>query len=340
MLRKQVQLVAAIALLGLAGVDAADAQAPDNENTVKLIIGHAPGGGFDLYGRLVGRHIGKHLPGQPTVVPQNMPGASGFRAANYTYAVAPKDGTVLTTLAGGTIVDALIGGKNTDFDASKFTWVGGLSDSTLCISWRGSAVATFDELKKRELIVGGGGNADASPKILNAVLGTKIKLIPGYNGMAAMHLALERGEIEGLCNIAWESIRSLRPQWISERKLNFLLVEGGRRLSELPDTPAVLELARDAADRQALNLVYGWHELMGRAFFAPPDLPDAKVRELQKAFQATLKDPGFLEDAKRLGVHVEGVGGEEVAAFIAELWRTPEPVVARVAAALGRESKR
>jgi tripartite-type tricarboxylate transporter receptor subunit TctC len=269
---------------------------------VDVIVGYNPGGGYDAYTRLLGRHIGNHIPGKPTIVAKNMPGAGSLKSANYLYNVAPKDGTVFGMFAGGIAMDALIGGKKTDFDPRKFNWLGSITESSsACWAWRASGFKSLKDVMKKEFVVGatsGGSSTFAWPTTMNAFLGTKFKVIPGYGGTKGITLAVERGEVQGLCGYFISSIRNAKPDWLRDKKIVMVVQEANQRHADYPDVPTVFEYAKDEKTKQAFKLVFGW-QVMGRPFTLPPGVPSDRVTALRAAFEATMKDDKFLADAKR-----------------------------------------
>lgn len=333
------------ALALLAGTLPASAQAAGvsdfyKSKNVTLLIGYPPGGGYDAYGRTVGRYIGGHIPGHPTVIVQNMPGAGSLKSANYLYNVAPKDGSVFGIFAGGIAMDALIGGKKTEFDPRKFNWLGSATESSsACYAWHGTGFKTLKDVMKRQMIVGassGGSSTYAWPKVLNSVLGTKFKVIPGYPGSKAIILAMEKGEVQGLCGYFISSIESVRPTWIPEHKVNILVQEATTRNPQFPNIPTVFEYAKTDKQKQILNLVYGW-QVMGRPFTAPPGVPADRVEALRTAFMATMHDKNFLADAKKEHLKIAPRTAKQVLAYLDKAWKTPKSVVHATFVALGRQ---
>lgn len=299
---------------------------------VQLYIGYSAGGGYDVYGRLLARHMGKYLPGNPTIAPINMPGAGSLTLANWLYTGAPKDGTAFGIVARGIAFDPLLGISGSKFEAPKFTWIGSANDEvSVCVSWQGSGVRTFDDLKTKELVVGGsGGSADTDqfPKILNGVLGTRFRIVTGYPGGNDINLAMERGEVKGRCGWSWSSIISTRPNWLKEKKINILVQLAMHKHQDLPNVPLVMDVAKSRAERQMLALVFA-RQTMGRPFVAPPDLPEARTRELREAFIKTLNDPALKAEAEKQHLEITPVDGEKVQSLVREAYATPKEVVRR-----------
>ena len=320
------------ALLGAAWGASAQSAQPFAGKSVSMLIGFGPGGGYDLWGRTVARHIGKHMPGHPSVVPQNMPGAGSYVAASHIYNAAPKDGTVMGIIARDAALGPLTGAPGARFDATKFSWLGSpTSEHNVCIAYNTAAVKKADDLRGKELIMGdtGPGTGTRSyPKVLNDLLGYKFKLVGGFRSSADVFLAIERGEVEGICE-SLDSVINRRPDWISSGKVNVLLQGGVAPHPTLKGVPFVLDLARNAQERQVLEFLYAGQGI-GRPFVAPPDLAPGRLKMLRDAFSATMKDPEFLADAKKSKLDVEAEDGGHLAALIAKIYATPKPIVERV----------
>lgn len=300
--------------------------------TVQFYIGYSAGGGYDVYGRLLARHMGKYLPGKPTVAPVNMPGAGSLTLANWLYTAAPKDGTVFGIVARGIAFDPLLGIPGAKFEAPKFNWIGSANDEvSVCVSWQGSGVRTFDDLKKKELVVGGsGGSADTDqfPKILNGALGTKFRIVTGYPGGNDINLAMERGEVKGRCGWSWSSVISTRPNWLKDKKIRILVQLAMHKHEDLPNVPLVMDLAKTPAERQMLSLVFA-RQTMGRPFLAPPNVPSERVKELREAFIKALNDPELKAEAAKQHLEITPVAGDKVQQLVQEAYSTPKDVVQR-----------
>jgi tripartite-type tricarboxylate transporter receptor subunit TctC len=326
------------AALGCAAATApASAQTPSLAGkTVQMLIGFGPGGGYDLWGRVVARHIGKHLPGNPTVVPQNMPGAGSYNAANHIYNLAAKDGTVMGIIARDAALGPLTGATGARFDATKFTWLGTpTTETNVCIAMNTPKVQvkTAQDLFTKQLIVGDTGvgtGTHSYPKALNGLLGMKFKLIAGFPSSSDVFLAMERGEVDGICE-SLDSVSGKRPDWIPQKKVLILFQGGAAPNPELKDVPFVLDFAKNEADKQALDFLYAGQGV-GRPFIAPPNMPAPVVKMLRDAFSATMKDPDFLADAKKNKLDVEPESGADLAALIGKIYATPKPIVQKIAA--------
>jgi len=308
-------------------------------NTVTINVGFSAGGGYDLHARVLARHFGKFLPGNPAVVVKNSPGAGGLSMVNSFYRNAAKDGTELATFDRGIPLDPLLHGTNARFDPLKLVWVGSTdNDASTCLSWHSSPVKTIDDLMKQELIVGGTGstaNSVVFPRALNAVLGTKFKVITGYPGSAEALIGIERGEIHGFCGFGFATLQSLRPDWVRDRKVNQLVQLATKKNADHPEVPLALDLATTDADRQAIRLVVS-PNLIARPFAAPPGLPADRLDILRKAFNATVSSPEYQAEAAARGLHTELVTGLEIEALLRDIYNTPRDVVERMQAATSR----
>ena len=299
-----------------------------------MIIGFGPGGGFDLWGRVVARHIGKHLPGHPAVVPQNMPGAGGFIAANHIYNIAPKDGTAIAIVASSTPLGPIRDATGARFDLTKLTWLGTPTiDTNTCVAFnsRQVKVKTLKDLYETELVVGGtgpGAGTYAWPKGLSGLLGMKFKVIGGFPSASNVLLAMERGEIEGICVTG---LVNLRPDWIS-KTVNVLFQGGAASSTSLKGVPFVVDLAKTPDERVAVEFLCAG-ENIGRPFFAPPDMPADRAKMVQDAFMATMRDPDFLADAAKHKLDVEPRDGPYLAELIKKIYATPKSLVDKVTTA-------
>src|SRR6516225_2492946 len=264
---------------------------------VTLIIGYSAGGGYDAYARVVARHLGRHIPGNPTVIAQNMPGAGSLRSANYLYNVAPKDGTVIGHFSRGMAMEPLIGTSATQFDARKFTWLGsGTDEVSVCITWHASRVKTWSDMLTMPFTVGGegtGSDPDIFSAVVRNVFGARLKLVSGYPGTAEVALAIERGEIDGRCGWSWSSLKLTKPDWIADRRVNLLTQLALQKSAELPDVPLIFAFAANDRQRQILRLVLS-RQAMARPFAAPPDVPADRKAALRQAFDRTFADADFL----------------------------------------------
>jgi|RhiMethySRZTD1v2_1073278.scaffolds.fasta_scaffold64032_2 tripartite-type tricarboxylate transporter receptor subunit TctC len=302
--------------------------------TVSLVVGFNPGGGADTYARLVARHLGKHVAGNPTVVVRNMQGAGSVVAANHIYNVSPKDGTELGLFAGNITIDPLMGGTQHKYDARKFGWVGApSSDSNVCLSSLSSSFKSIDDVIRREMITGTSGTSTYDfPVVMNNVIGTKFKLVKGYGGSAALRLAMERGEIEGFCGVGYNSMRTAG---LADGKANILLQVGLAKNPHMPNVPFIFDYAKSDEDRQIFRLVFGWLDLE-RPIGAPSGVPEERLRALREGFDRAMKDPALLADAEKAQVGIEPMSGAAIAAFVDEAYRAPAEIGKRAAQMLGR----
>jgi tripartite-type tricarboxylate transporter receptor subunit TctC len=329
----------AVAGLGLAsGQTSSSAAAGADVNVVKLYIGYSAGGGYDVYARLVARFIGKHLPGKPDVTPINMPGAGSLGLAKWLYNAAPKDGTVFGAVARGIAFDPLLNPSDkARFDATAFNWLGSANNEvSICAAWHTTGIKSIDDLKKKEMTVGGTGGAadtDQFPKVLNALLGTKMRLVTGYPGGNEINLAMQRGEVGGRCGWSWSSVVSTRPTWIKNHDVNVLVQLALTKHPDLPNVPLVMDLAKTPEQRQMLKLVFA-RQTMGRPFVAPPGLPADKVATLRKAFRDTMHDPELLAEAKKEKLEINPVSGEDVQQLVEEAYQVPKKVAQQTAGLL------
>ena len=329
-------MVLAIAAFAILSAPSALAQTSPSlaGRTVQVIVGFGPGGGFDIWGRLVARHIGRHLPGNPTVVVQNMPGAGGFIAANNIYNVAAKDGTAMALVASSTPLGPIFGAAGARFDSTRFTWLGTPTiDTNTCVALNSPQVRvkTLNDLYENELVVGGtgpGAGTYAWPKGLSGLLGMKFKVIGGFPSASNVLLAMERGEVEGVCVTG---LVNLRPDWISNKTVNVLFQGGAASSTSLKGVPFVADLAKTPEQRAAIEFLYAG-ENIGRPFFAPPDMPADRAKMLQDAFMATMRDPEFLADAKKQKLDVEPRDGAHITEVIRKAFATPKSIVDQVAA--------
>jgi tripartite-type tricarboxylate transporter receptor subunit TctC len=303
--------------------------------TVSLLIGYSVGGGYDAYGRLLARHFGKHLPGNPSVVPQNMSGAGSLKAANYLYSVAPKDGSVIGTFSRSQGIAPLL--DKAEFDSTKFTWLGSVTDEvSLCVTRHDAPVKTFSELLVTPATFGSEG-AGADPNIFallyRNVFGAKIKIVTGYPGTNEIQLATERGEVDGLCGLSWSTLKGRYPHWLTGKKANILVQAGVKKQPELPDVPSASDLAKQPDQRQILKLML-IGQAMARPFAAPPGIPADRKAALIAAFERMTKDPDFLAEAEKLNFEVNPVNADKLDALLAEAYAMPKDVIGKAAKAM------
>ncbi|HZO47221.1 MAG TPA: tripartite tricarboxylate transporter substrate-binding protein [Xanthobacteraceae bacterium] len=328
--------LAGLIFFGWFGVGhAQDSAAFYKGRTVDLYVGYSVGAGYDLYARLVGRHLGKHIPGNPTVVVKNMEGAGSLRLVNWLYSAAPKDGTALGTFSRGAPFDPILGRQGAKFDPVTFGWIGSANNEvSVCVATRESKVTSFDYLKQRELIVGAAGvtsDDNTFPLVLNKMFGTKMKVITAYPGGNEIALAMERGEVAGRCGWSWSSLLSTYANWIKEKKINLLAQFGLSKHADLPSVPLVTELARNDEERQALRLVFA-RQPLGRPFSAPPGLPPERLNALRNAFDATMKDKDFLAEADKARIEINPMSGGEIEQLMRQIYAETPTNVAKLVA--------
>jgi tripartite-type tricarboxylate transporter receptor subunit TctC len=306
--------------------------------TVNLIVGYSAGGGYDTYTRILARHLGRHIPGNPTIVAQNMPGAGSLKLANYLYNDAPKDGSTIGIFSRGMAMEPLIGASNTQFDASKFAWLGsGTSEVSVFVAWHTAPIKTFQDMLEKPFTVGGegsGSDPDIYALLLKNAFGAKLKLISGYPGTAEVAIALERGEVDSRASWSWSSLKTLKPDWIRDKKVVFPVQLNLKPGAELPDVPLIMTFAKTEAQRQMLKLILSRQE-MARPYTAPPGIPDDRKAALRKAFDEAWADPELLAEMKARGQEVNPVSGADIDKLVAELYATPKDVVAETKKAIG-----
>jgi tripartite-type tricarboxylate transporter receptor subunit TctC len=329
------------AAAALALVAAGPAVAQDQffaRKTVTISIGYTAGGSYDLYGRMVARHLGKHLPGAPIVVAQNMPGAGSLKAANYIYEVAPKDGTALGVVVETAALEQALANPAALYDAAKFNWIGRVATSNnIFMQWHTSKVQSIEDSRRLESSLAGtgpGSIAETVPRLVNALAGTRFKLVRGYAASTEAMLAMERGEVEGASS-SWAAVSLAKKDWLREKKIRIILQTAPERIAELPDAPALPELATTAEDKQVYEL-YASGSAIGRAVIAPPGLPPDRVKVLRAAFEAMLRDGEFIAELQKANVEFDPLPGERVQALIVRTLNVPAAVRERAKLAFGR----
>lgn len=303
--------------------------------TLKLIIGYSAGGGYDLYGRMLAKHLGGHIPGNPTVVPSNMEGAGSLRAANYLYSAAPKDGTVIGTFSRSFAIAPLI--SKAPFDARKFTWLGSITkDVSVCMTWHSSAIKSWGDMMSRQFVAGGeaaGSDPNIFALMYKNVFGANVKLVSGYPGTNDIMLAMERGEVDGLCGVSWSTIKGRHANWISQNTINVPVQAAMQKDPQLPNVPLVFDLVKSEEQTQILKLLIAT-QVLARPFAAPPGIPSDRTEILRKAFDDTMSDPDFRAEADRLSIDVNPISGPSIQALVEEIYTTPKDVLAKAAAAI------
>ena len=309
---------------------------------IRILVGAGVGGGYDLYARALARRMGHYIPGNPAIIVQNQPGAGGVTITNQLYQQGPKDGTAIgAPLSGVPTAPLLQTGAN--YDATKLNWLGSIAtEAYVAYSWHASPIASIQDVAKTEFMVGGttsGSSTVDYPLFLNEMLGYKFKIIRGYAGPPEINIAIERGEVHGNGSVGWTLTKSLKPDWVKEKKIRNILQFGLNKHPELLDVPLVTELARNEEQLHAMKLMFARSEY-GRPFFMPPDVPTERVAALRQAFDKAMKDREFLAEAERLKLEVQPMSGTELQKLVAELTSTPPAIVGRVRAILTGSGKR
>ncbi len=290
-----------------------------------LYIGSSSGGGTDIYGRLVARFLGNHVPGNPQVIVVNSPGANGLVVANQLYKTLPKDGTAIATFDRSAALHSIWGNPVAQFVATELNWIGSTNiDTSTCVTWHDSGIDTLEKFITKEVVLG--STAVYHANLLNVLFGAKLKQVKGYPGGNDVVLALERGEVQGRCNWSWSSIISTRPEWVRDKKLNIVLQFAEEKHPELPDVPLVTDLAKTEQQRQMLDLILSTQQ-MARPFAAPPGVPAERVSALREGFMRMIKDPDFAAAAKAQQIELSPVGGEQIQQMLARISKTPKPVI-------------
>ena len=331
---RSLTLAAALLASGAAFAQEADFA----RKTINVYIGNTAGGSYDLYGRVVARFLGKHLPGNPTVVATNMPGAGTLRAANYIYEVAPKDGTAIGIVTETLALEQVVGNPSVQYDAAKFHWLGRIASSNnIHFQWHTAKVQSIEEAKTKETTVaaaGAGNLSEVIPNLLNKVLGTKFKVISGYPASAEGMLAMERGEVEGAAG-SWAAIRIGKKDWLESKKIKIILQDVPERSPDLPDVPALGELGDNPEDKQLLNL-YASGGAIGRAFILPPGTPENILKTMQKGFEAMTRDPEMIAEMRKTNLDLEPLPAASQYAEVKKTLATSPAVIQRAKAIFGR----
>jgi tripartite-type tricarboxylate transporter receptor subunit TctC len=333
--------VALGAVVGALALAAGTAQAADPYagKQIRMVIGSGAGGGYDAYARALAQFMADHIPGKPTIVSQNMPGASGMAATNWGYNVAPKDGSVIISTYNALLLEPLFGSSPTEYDSTKYNWIGSIGrQQNICMVWHTSPIKTIDQAKEREITVaatGATGNSATLPRIINAMLGTKFKTVIGYSTTES-RLAVERGEAEGICGLSLSTLKASNPDWVKNNRMNVLVQTGAKPQPELPNVPTLESLVKNEDDKQVLRLL-SIPEDIGRPFAMPPGTPAELVTIIRRAFDATMADKTFRTEAEKRLLEVDPLTGEEVQKLIQAGYATPKPLIERAAVFLRAE---
>lgn len=323
----------ALSVLGLAAPAAA--QTPEEfyaGKDVRMLIGYSPGGGYDTYARLIARHIGKHIPGNPEVIVENMPGAGSLTLTNYLANIAPADGTVFGAVSRGVPVEPILGQEPVQYDARELTWIGSATDEvSVCAAWADSGITSWSAFMEsgEPFVVGGTGatsDVEVFTRMLIQLFGAKLDMVSGYPGGGELALAMEQGEIDGRCGWSWSSIVSTQGSWLENGQINVVLQLTAESVEGLEDVPLVYDFAETDEQRQVLDLVLSRLEI-ARPYVAPPGMPEDRADALQLAFMDTMSDPEFLAEAKSLELEINPTSGDDMAALIAKIYATPDAVI-------------
>jgi len=331
----------ALALAG-AGTATAPAQADPvadfyHGKTINLIVGTSPGNDYDYRGRLIARHMGRHIPGEPLIVPQNMPGAGGIKAANYLASIAPKDGTTVHIIMTNMMATQALQVPGVEFDTRRFRWLGNTTSTPNVInSWYTSGITSIEQVKTKELIVGApkGTAGVVYPTLLNKLAGMKFKIVTGYPGGNEVNIAMERGEVLGRGSNSWASWKSTKPDWLAEKKIIILAQVGLTRDPELATVPLLLELVSDERDRKLMTFISA-ETAISRALVTAPGVPAERVTALRRAFDATMKDPQFLAEAEKAKMDIQPMTGEDAQVIADSIANTSADVVTYAKDVLG-----
>ncbi len=293
--------------------------------TINMLIGVNVGGGYDFEARLLARFMRAHIPGNPLLVPQNMIGAGGIKMANYLYSLAPQDGTALGMFPSTLVAAQAVGTDGVQYDANRFAWLGSITTSPVTLAvWNGTGVETIEDARKREVVVAASNKGAITytfPHMLNELLGTRFKIVSGYQGNSTMTVAMERGEVQGVTN-SWDSWKSFNPDWVQQHKIK-VLVQTEPKAKDLVGIPSVQELARSESDRQVIALIVSG-DALGKPVAASPNVPPERVQALRDAFEATIKDPAFVEAAAAARVEINPIPGTALQATVAKVLATPK----------------
>ena len=302
---------------------------------ITMLVASAAGGGYDTYARAFARHAAKHIPGHPGIIAKNMPAAAGVAAANALANTSETDGSVIAALTNNAAMEPLFGNAAARFDALRLHWLGSIGKlQNVCATWHASPVKTIEAVRGREVIVAAAGatsNTAVVPRVLNALVGTRFKVIAGYDPGAGLTLALDRGEAEGICGLSWSTMKASRPHWIRDKLINIIVQMGFEKLPDLPDVPRALDLVAAPQDRQVLELILARQE-MGRPLAAPPGVPADRVAALRAAFEATMRDPDFLAEADKISLEIDPLKAGEIERLLGAAYGAPKPIIERAAA--------
>lgn len=338
--KSNIGLIASVAvsvLLLAAPVSAADYYAG---KTIELLVGAPPGGGYDIYGRVVARHITRHIPGNPSIIPKNMPGAGSARAAGFISTIAPKDGTAIANIMPGAVIDPLLDPKTEKlFDPTAVKYIGNVNNGVrVCISGSHSKIKTFDDARTRDATFGGGQANNSTRdygRLHRKTTGAKWDLVTGYKGTADLAIALERGEVDGFCGFDWASLKSQKPGWVRDKVVNVIIQDAIEPLDELTKlgVPHIMKYVKDDTTRKVVELILS-QQVFHRSFIAPPETPPEALKILRDAFDATMKDPQFLAETEKLRIDVAPLTGAKVQEVVQKLYQAPKDIIEKAREAI------
>jgi hypothetical protein len=332
-------LILAVSLAAWSCAAPASAQDFYAGKQLTIMVGAGPGGGYDLQARIAARHLGRHIPGNPTIIVQNIP--SRIAAANMMFTTAMKDGTTIALLQRGVLLAKLIYPSGVRFEIEKFQWLGSLnSETAVTLAWHTSPHKTAKDLFDKELIVGGitGVDPETTPRIYNGLIGTKFKVVTGYSSTAQIALAVERGEVQGIADWSWSSLKAVRPQWLADKQITLLMQGALKNEPELGSLPNALDFIKNNADRKVMELHFT-QKTAARPLVAPPEVPAERVALLRKAFEALAQDKEFLSEMDRAKMEFGFVPGAEIDKVVAQIAATPPDIAARYAKAFSPDAR-
>ncbi len=330
-------LILAVAIAATLGQDAHAQSVAEfyRGKQVSLYIGFSAGGTYDVYARAIARHLGRHIPGNPTVIPRNMEGAGSLRLANYMDQIAPRDGTAIATIGRATVAAPLFEVAAAHYDPRKLSWLGSANDEVaICAAWHTSGITRFDDLKTKEYAFGATGPTEEAVQIykaMNVLFGTRIRTVSGYPGGNQMNLGIERSEIHGRCSLSWSSVKATLQHWIDAKLFRPILQVAAAKHADLPDVPLIAELAHDEETRNIVRFLVA-RQVIGRPYFGAPDVPADRAAALRKAFIDTLNDSEFLTEADKAKLEINPVPAERIEALLKELYAIPSDITRKAAA--------
>jgi tripartite-type tricarboxylate transporter receptor subunit TctC len=326
-------------LTGLLTTQMAVAQTPEfySEKTISLVVGYGAGGGYDSYARLLARHLPRQIPGQPTIVVRNMPGAGSLNALNSVYSSTPQDGSSMVTFGPEVAFEPLRNGAGIMFDPLKLNWLGSLNKQvSIAVMTAKSGATSIETARRQKFIVGASGSGSQSnlnPHVYNAFLGTRFQVITGFPGTQEMTLAMERGELDGIAGWSWDSLKLERPGWAKSSDIHIIMQVSDKRHHELPSIPNIYDLVSSEDDKRVLDVIFA-HQLLGRPFAMPPGVPHQRIAMLRSAFDTIVKDKALIEEADRIRLELDYVSGPDVEAHVKKIFSTPKPLIDRATSAI------